>query len=76
MTAVIEDMQRDDWPTVRAIYGEGLATGLAAFMTSPPKWAGWNADHLEVGRLVSRRNGGRDDGSIGGFAALSPVPDT
>ncbi|MEP4377909.1 MAG: hypothetical protein ABJ215_08330 [Alphaproteobacteria bacterium] len=69
---MIENMQRGDWKDVRAIYGEGLATGLAAFMTSPPKWGTWNAAHLHIGRLVARR----DDGRITGFAALSPVPDT
>ena len=72
MNAVIESMQRNDWKEVRAIYGEGLATGLAAFTTSPPKWGAWNADHLAIGRLVARRG----DGSVAGFAALSPVPDT
>lgn len=71
-SALIEQMQRDDWKAVRAIYGEGLATGLAAFMTSPPKWGAWNAGHLGLGRLVARR----PDGTVAGFAALSPVPDT
>lgn len=65
-------MTREDWSAVRAIYAEGLATGLAAFTTSPPKWGAWNAGHLETGRLVVRR----DDDSVAGFAALSPVPDT
>ncbi|MEK9831893.1 MAG: hypothetical protein VW453_04790 [Rhodospirillaceae bacterium] len=69
---MIEDMTREDWSAVRAIYAEGLATGLAAFTTSPPKWGAWNAGHLETGRLVARR----DDDSVAGFAALSPVPDT
>ena len=72
MTLAIEPMHRNDWTQVRAIYGAGLATGLAAFMTTPPKWDSWNADHLEFGRLVAQRA----DGEILGFAALSPVPDT
>lgn len=72
MTYAIETMHRNDWPPVRAIYGAGLAGGLAAFMTSPPKWDSWNADHLEFGRLVARGTAG----DILGFAALSPVPDT
>ena len=72
MTHTVETMHRNDWTEVRAIYGAGLATGLAAFMTSPPKWESWNADHLEFGRLVARRA----DGTLVGFAALSPVPDT
>lgn len=65
-------MDRNDWPRVRAIYGAGLATGLAAFMTSPPKWDTWNASHLAFGRCVARGAADR----ILGFAALSPVPDT
>ncbi len=72
MNFTIQDMQRNDWTQVRAIYGEGLATGLAAFMTAPPKWASWNAGHLKLGRSVARS----DNNAILGFAALSPVPDT
>lgn len=72
MNAMIENMTRDDWKEVRTIYGEGLATGLAAFTTSAPKWGAWNAAHLAAGRLVARRH----DGTVAGFAALSPVPDT
>jgi L-amino acid N-acyltransferase YncA len=72
MNTMIEDMQREDWKAVRTIYGEGLASGLAAFMTSPPKWGAWNAGHLKLGRLVARGK----DRAVAGFAALSPVPDT
>lgn len=67
----IEPMQRSDWGPVRAIYAEGLATGLAAFMASPPLWKSWDAGHLPVGRLVARHSGG-----VVGWAALSPVADT
>jgi phosphinothricin acetyltransferase len=69
---VIDDMHRNDWAQVYSIYRAGLATGLAAFMTSPPKWDSWNADHLAFGRYVARGAADR----ILGFAALSPVPDT
>lgn len=72
MTIAIDRMRRDDWKQVRQIYGAGLATGLAAFMTAPPKWDAWDTGHLELGRLVARAA----DGTILGFAALSPVPDT
>lgn len=68
----IDDMRRDDWQQVRALYAEGLATGLAAFMTDPPRWEAWNEGHLEMGRLVARR----DDNTVIGWAALAPVPDT
>lgn len=72
MTFAIDDMKPDDWDQVRAIYREGLATGLAAFMTNPPSWKTWDAGHLTVGRLVARM----DDGAIVGWSALAPVPDT
>jgi L-amino acid N-acyltransferase YncA len=31
-------MRPDDWPAVRAIYEEGIATGHATFQTSAPSW--------------------------------------
>lgn len=66
----IDAMQDGDWSQVRAIYGEGLATGLAAFMLDPPRRQDWDRGHLTVGRLVARS---RD--SVIGWAALAPVPD-
>ena len=72
MTILIEEMQRDDWKRVRALYGQGLATGMSAFTTPPPKWPSWDSGHLEIGRIVARSA----EGNIVGFAALSPVPDT
>ncbi len=67
----IDAMQAGDWSRVRAIYREGLATGVAAFMTTPPVWPKWNAGHLQIGRLVMRR--GQD---ILGWSALAPVADS
>lgn len=57
-----------DWPAVRAIYEEGIATGQATFETAAPEWPAWDAARLAVGRLVARR-GQR----VIGWAALSPV---
>jgi L-amino acid N-acyltransferase YncA len=68
----IEDMGREHWKQVRDLYAEGLATGLAAFMTDPPRWDTWDAGHLDIGRLVARAA----DEKILGWAALAPVPDT
>ena len=68
-TFAIEEMRRSDWSRVRAIYGEGLATGLAAFMLAPPIWKNWNADHLPFGRFVARGS----DSMVLGWAALTPV---
>lgn len=67
----IDAMQRSDWLAVRAIYGEGLATGLAAFIKNPPKWPAWDAGHLPVARHVARRGD-----TVVGWGALSPVADT
>lgn len=72
MDFVLDDMQRRDWSQVRTIYGEGLATGIARFTTTAPKWPQWNAGHLDIARTVAR--GG--DGRVLGWAALGPVPDT
>ena len=68
----IDDMDRDDWRQVRAIYRQGLATGLAAFMLHPPPWKVWDKEHLPVGRLVARQS----DDAIIGWAALTRVPAT
>ena len=74
----IDRMQRQDWSRVRAIYGEGLATGLAAFQTDPPRWADWNAGHLAAARLVARtpESGNAGESTVIGWSALAPVPDT
>ena len=57
-----------DWPRVRAIYEEGIATGDATFQTKVPQWEMWNAGHLPHSRLVVTYAG-----PVLGWAALSPV---
>jgi L-amino acid N-acyltransferase YncA len=64
----IEPMQPAEWPQVRAIYLEGVATGLATFETEASPWEEWDAGHLQFGRLVAR-----DAEGVIGWAALSPV---
>ncbi len=61
-------MTAADWPAVRAIYLEGIATGNATFETAAPEWERWDAGHLKTCRLVVRV-----DGEVVGWAALSPV---
>jgi L-amino acid N-acyltransferase YncA len=63
----IDPMAPPDWPHIREIYLEGIATGHATFETDAPSWELWKAAHLLFGRLVARR------GEIVGWAALSPV---
>ena len=48
-----------DWPAVRAVYAEGIATGQATFEAAPPSWEDWDRDHLPECRLVARRDGAR-----------------
>lgn len=65
----IRDMSPDDWPSVRSIYEEGIATANATFETASPAWDRWDRSHLVTHRLVA------DAGVIVGWAALSPVSD-
>jgi phosphinothricin acetyltransferase len=71
MDIAIGEMRREDWSKVKAIYAQGLDTGLAAFMIKPPVWKVWDARHLLLGRAVARDG----QGHILGWAALAPVPD-
>jgi L-amino acid N-acyltransferase YncA len=62
----IRAMQTDDWPAVKAIYEQGIATRQATFETEAPAWDDWDAGHLAEPRLVAERAGG-----VVGWAALS-----
>jgi L-amino acid N-acyltransferase YncA len=64
---MVRDLRPDDWPAVRAIYEDGIRSGHATFETEPPPWEDWDRAHRDV-RLVAER-----DGSVVGWAALSPV---
>jgi L-amino acid N-acyltransferase YncA len=68
MRRVIEQMRPDDWPTVRSIYLEGIASGNSTFETNAPSWEKWDDSHLQIARLVMR-----EVDAILGWAALSPV---
>jgi phosphinothricin acetyltransferase len=61
-------MTAADWPSVRAIYEEGIATGDATFESQAPAWEAWDAGHLETCRRVAV---GADE--VLGWAALSGV---
>jgi phosphinothricin acetyltransferase len=63
----IEVMKSDDWPDVRAIYEEGLATGVGSFEIATPSWEQWNRARLPHSRLVARGD------AVLGWAALSAV---
>jgi len=66
----IRTLQAADWPRVREIYEEGIATGHATFETEAPGWEEWDANHIRSCRLVAE-----EGGWVLGWAALWPVSD-
>lgn len=68
MQVEIRPLMPADWPRVRAIYLEGIATGIATFENTAPQWEAWDAGHLPDCRLVACL-----EGDMAGWAALSPV---
>lgn len=58
----------EDWPAVRSIFEEGMATGDATLETEAPDWPAWNASHHPAPRLVALK-----DATVAGWAALAPV---
>ena len=39
---VIRELRAADWPAVRAIYLDGIRSGLASFETEAPSWEDWD----------------------------------
>jgi phosphinothricin acetyltransferase len=71
MTATtIRPLVPGDYPRVREIYLEGIATGHATFETGAPEWEGWDRKFLKKCRLVAEL-----DGEVLGWAGLSAVSD-
>ena len=68
MECVIDAMRAADWPAVRAIYLDGLASGNSSFETDAPAWERWDTAHLAHSRLVARQHD-----RIIGWAALAPT---
>lgn len=66
---IIEAMCPSDWPAVKSIFEQGIATGLATFDPEPPDWSAWDSSHLPECRLVARDL----VGAVLGWAALSPT---
>ncbi len=68
MDTSVESFVEADWPEVRSIYLEGIATGVATFETEAPSWEKWDAGHLAKPRLKAVSGG-----TMAGWTALSPV---
>ena len=67
-TFSIAPLEPEDWPAVRAISLEGIASGRATFETEAPPWDKWNASHRPTPRLKAT-----EGGRVVGWAALGPV---
>ena len=65
---VIEPMTAEDWPAVRRIYAEGIATGDATLEREAPDWDHFDRSHRHDCRLVARRT---HDGPVVGWVALT-----
>jgi phosphinothricin acetyltransferase len=68
MDFVIEKMKDEDWPVIKLIYQEGIATGDATFEADAPKWEQWDKSHIPECRLVAK-----SEENVVGWVALSPV---
>jgi phosphinothricin acetyltransferase len=68
MDIAIDKMEDQNWPYVREIFQQGIATGDATFEKNVPEFSEWDKKHLRECRLILKF-GGR----IVGWAALSPV---
>lgn len=68
MEISIRKMKDQDWPEVKNIYQEGIATGDATFEADAPDWEQWDKNHLHDCRLVAKSGD-----KIVGWVALSPV---
>jgi L-amino acid N-acyltransferase YncA len=66
----IEKLRPQHWPEVARVYEDGIATGNATFETEVPAWEAWDSFHLPEHRFVALR-----DGTVVGWAAVSPVSD-
>jgi len=64
----IEKLTESHYPAVKEIYLAGIATGQATFQSEAPDWTDWDKSHLSHSRIILS-----DNGTIAGWAALTPV---
>jgi len=67
----IRSYKSTDWPQVRKIYAEGIATGVATFETEPKPQSKWENNSLPGSQIVAEAA----DGRVTGWALLWPVSD-
>jgi phosphinothricin acetyltransferase len=61
-------MSAADWPAVRRIYSDGIATGDATLEREAPDWDHFDRSHKQDCRLVARRE---RSGEVLGWVALT-----
>jgi L-amino acid N-acyltransferase YncA len=64
----IRPLLAEDWPSVEAIYAEGIATRNATFETSTPSFEEFDASHHAEHRLVAVENS-----RVVGWVVLAPT---
>ncbi|WP_328647160.1 GNAT family N-acetyltransferase [Amycolatopsis sp. NBC_00348] len=64
----VRALEPADWASVRRIYGEGIATGIATFETTVPSRTQLDAKWLPGHRWVAER-----EGQVVGWAAATPI---
>lgn len=69
---LITAMTADDWPSVRRIYAEGIATGDATLERTVPDARTFDRSHRPDCRLVAREPGTGRHAPILGWTALGP----
>ena len=65
---LIREMNDNDWNEVKAIYQQGIDSGISTFMRNVPEFEYWNKSKLKIGRLVALC-----DKKIVGWIVLSPT---
>ena len=64
----VDPMASSDWPAVRRIYTEGIATGNATLERDAPDWDHFDRSHRDDCRFVARAG---DGGPVLGWVALT-----
>jgi L-amino acid N-acyltransferase YncA len=66
MNVTFREITETDYPQIKEIFAEGIATRNATFQTEPPEWVEWNKGKLPYCRLAAVM-----ENKVAGWAALS-----
>jgi L-amino acid N-acyltransferase YncA len=64
----IRELREEDWPSVREIFEQGIATKNATFETEAPSWESWDRSQLDGHRYVAV-----EQERVVGWVAAHPV---